>query len=136
MTYISRFIHESALRVYSHVVAAIRAVENGVTFLKEKILFGSNPMHMVVMHDKDLDFNLFVHSSANPAIIQNLSDRITLRSEILAVGSEIVSSVMSFFLSTILRGITTGWFAVILALVRLYKTVKDLREFSNVHSHS
>lgn len=129
-TNISRFVHESALRIYSHVVAAVRAVTDGIDFLKERILLGSDPRHMVVMHDGDLDFDVFVNMAADPATVVNLSERIVLRSEILSVGSKIVSSLTSFFLGIVRAGITTGWFALMLALVRLYKTVKQLREFS------
>ncbi|WP_282608730.1 peptidoglycan-binding protein [Pelagibius sp. Alg239-R121] len=130
ITNISRFVHGAALKVFSHVVAAIKAVVDGVDFLKEKIVRGSDPEHMVVFHDKDWDFEVFVNASADPAVVDNLTERIALRCEVFAVGGKIVGNLLSIFLSTLRNGVTTGWFALMLAFVRIFKSVKQLRAFS------
>ena len=130
LTNLSRFVKAAALRVFSHVVAAVRAVADGINFLKEKLLRGSDPRHMMVFHGKDWDFEVFVNEAADQAVVENLMARMSLRADVFTLGSSIVSSLLSLFLSTLRAGIATGWFAVMLALVRVYKSFDQLKDFS------
>ena len=127
---LSRFLYDAASSVYRHIVTAIRAVVEGIEFLNEKVVRGSDPAHMMVFHDKDMDFDVFINTTGAPERIENLSKRIALRSEILGTGTSIISTLGSFLVTILRRGIVTGWFAIVLALVRLYRTVKALKEFS------
>lgn len=130
VTNLTRFVKGAALKAFSYVKAAIRAVIDGFRFMKEKLLRGSDPQHMMVFHDGDWDFEVFVNARADDAVIENLTARLNLRAEVFALGSRILGRLISLFLSMLRAGIATGWFAIMLALVRVYKSLEQLKEFA------
>lgn len=130
VTNLSRFVKSAALKVFSYVKAAVRTVIDGINFLKEKLLRGSDPEHMMVFHDGDWDFEVFVNARADDAVVENLTARLNLRADVFALGAKILGRLISLFLSTLRAGVATGWFAVMLALVRIYKSFAQLKDFS------
>lgn len=127
---IARYIHASARRIFARVVAATRSIGDGLNFLSERVLRGSDPRHLYISHDKDLDFDVFVNSAADPNVVANLSERVSTRAEIFSVASRIVGELVSFFLAIVRGGISTGWFALLLALTRLRGSMANLRRYS------
>lgn len=130
VTNLTRFVKGAALQAFSYVKAAVQAVVDGFQFMKEKLLRGSDPQQMMVFHDGDWDFEVFVNARADTETIENLTARLNLRADVFALGSRIVGRLISLFLSTLRAGIATGWFAIMLALVRVYKSLAQLKDFA------
>lgn len=130
VTNLTRFVKGAALKAFSYVKAAIQAVVDGFRFMKEKLLRGSDPQHMMVFHDGDWDFEVFVNTRADDAVVENLTARLNLRAGVFALGSRILGRLISLFLSMLRAGVAAGWFAIMLALVRVYKSLKQLKDFA------
>ena len=90
----------------------------------------SDPAHLYITHDKDFDFAVFVNAAADPGVVAHLNERVLTRAEIFRIASRIVGELVGFFLAILRRGIVTGWFALLLALTRLRKSLANLRRYS------
>ena len=120
---IARYVHSAAVGVFEHVRAAVRGVRDGFNFLREKVVRGSDPAQIVVQHTLDFDIEVFVNQAADQSRVRNFSDIMLLRSRIFEVATKIVGELFSLFLKVVRKGITTGWFGILLALTRLGKSV-------------
>ncbi|MDJ0837284.1 MAG: hypothetical protein QNK37_12260 [Acidobacteriota bacterium] len=118
----ARFLKERARQTAEQVRNAFRAIGSGVRFIVRRVFAGSDPGHIMFVHDRDLDFEAFVDHRADWSRVRASSRRLILRARIMTYGLNILSALIGAFFAVIKRALT-GWFGILLALVRIGRSV-------------
>jgi len=116
---------------------AVRAVVSGVVgslsfFAKKELVFPwrglkLNPDHPVLRmhHDKDFDFTTVVHDFGNPEDVNRVAEYLANKSSMFALSCKFMASLLDMVIDLIRRSVFTGWAALLMALLRLYKSIKQ-----------
>jgi len=116
---------------------AVRAVVSGVVgslsfFAKKELVFPwrglkVNPDHPVLRmhHDKDFDFTTVVHDFGKPEDVNRVAEYLANKSSMFALSCKFMASLLDMVIDLIRRSVFTGWAALLMALLRLYKSIKQ-----------
>ena len=111
------------LKSFKILKAAGGAVATGIQFLFNKVVAGSSPGTVQIIHDGDFDFTAFINPSADSQALQKMSSKLSHQANMFALGTKILGLVLR-----LLRGAITmvGWPGIFYVLVKSYSSIKTV----------
>ncbi|MBU0968899.1 MAG: peptidoglycan-binding protein [Proteobacteria bacterium] len=122
---ISRLVYHQAMTGYDIARQALQAFPAQLDNIFQRELQGSDPHHIMMCHDRDLDFKVFINGRGDQEKINQFIDQVTLTSRSFAATCRIIGvfvSTLSLFIS---QG-RTGWAGLILTLLQLSDRISSL----------
>jgi len=129
----TRLAYHFILKSFEAVQAAVSGVVSSLSFFAKKELIFPwrglklNPDHPVLRmhHDKYFDFTIVVRDSGNPEDANRVAEYLTNKSSMFALSCKFMVSLLDMIIDLVRRSVFTGWAALLMALLRLYKSIKQ-----------
>ncbi len=122
---VSRVVYHYVLKSYDAMKAVLKGMVNSISFFTKKRLNISGRNQTMIFHDLDFDFISIVHPSDRPEDVRAIAAALKRKSTIFNISCQIFSALLDV-LKGILKGALTGWAALLLSLLKLYKRVSHL----------
>lgn len=119
---VSRIAYHYILKSYEAVQAVVKAVVHSIRFFTQQRLDISGLNRTVIFHDLDFDFKAVVHSGDAPEDVRTIVDSLNRKSRIFKISCKIFSALLNV-LKGVVKGAFTGWAALLMSLLKLYKRV-------------
>ena len=116
---ISRLVYHQAMTAYDIARQALQAFPGQLDRLCQRELPGSDPRHIMMQHDRDLDFKVFINTCGDQEKINQFIATVTRTSRSFTATCRIIAVCMATLSSLIRQGRTTGWAGLILALLQV-----------------
>ncbi len=131
-TNLARLAYRYALTAFASVRRAVARTVSAVGFVLHRTLPGSNPDHLVIVRDRDLDLTLAVHPGRDPATVRAAAADVARHGRDFHAGVHVLARLVQWVIHTVatIAG-TGGWFGLVLALVRVFR---DLRRLAAVET--
>jgi len=117
---VSRIAYHYILKSYEAVQTVIKAVVHSIRFFTQPRLDISDRNRTVIFHDRDFDFKAAVHNDDTPEDIHAMAESLKLKSSIFKISCKIFSALLNV-LKGVVQGVFTGWAALLMSLLKLYK---------------
>jgi hypothetical protein len=114
--------------VFTAVRDVIFSIGNSWKFLTSKPLPGSDPHHLIMIHDRDFDFQLVFNPQAMPAKVLRISNTIAAMAGLFLQTTRLVDQLITAFVGIAKRAAIGGWFGALLALLSLRAFVGEMKE--------
>jgi len=122
---ISRLVYHQAMTAYEMARQALQAFPAQLDTLFRREMAGSDPHHIIICHDRDLDFKVYINSRGNQEKICQFIDQLAQTSASFAATCRIIAVVISS-LSSLIRQGGTGWAGLILTLLQASDRITSL----------
>jgi len=119
---VSRVVYHYVLKSYEAMKAVVKGMVNSISFFTKKRLNIPGRNQTMVFHDLDFDFISIVHQSDAPEDVRAIANALKRKSTIFNISCQIFAALLDV-LKGILKGALTGWAALLLSLLKLYKRV-------------
>ncbi len=119
---VSRIAYHYILKSYEAVQAVVKAVVHSIRFFTQKRLDISGLNRTVVFHDLDFDFKAVIHNGDAPEDVRAIVDSLNRKSRVFKIACKIFSALLDV-LKGIVKGAFTGWAALLMSLLKLYKCI-------------
>jgi len=117
---ISRIAYHYILKSYEAVQAVVKAVVHSIRFFTQQRLDISGRNRTVIFHDRDFDFNAVVHNGDSPENVRAMAESLKRKSGIFNIACQLFSALLNV-LKGVVQGAFTGWAALLMSLLKLYK---------------
>lgn len=114
--------------VFSAARDVIFSIGESWKFLTRKPLPGSDPRHLIMIHDRDFDFQLVLNPMAMPAKVLRISQAVTAMAGLFSQTARLVDQLVTTFIGIAKRAGLGGWFGALLALLSLRARVGEMKE--------
>ena len=126
---LARLAFRFAQRTFTTVHTITRAVIESFKFITPRRFPGSDPMQLIIERDGDFDYRVFVNQNADASKVRGLIETLVKQARIFGFGVRLLGLLIRAVIDTVKNTATwlTGWFGFIVALVKLFKQLKDLK---------
>ena len=125
---IASVLANKARNVFAAVRDVILSIGDSWRFLTSKPVPGSDPDHLVMIHDKDFDFLLIANPRAAPDKVVDISNGVAAMARLFSFTSKLLNQLVSAFVSVAKRAGIGGWFGAILAMLSFRQRLTEIRE--------
>ncbi|MBU4262947.1 MAG: peptidoglycan-binding protein [Proteobacteria bacterium] len=122
---ISRLVYHQAMTAYDIARQALQAFPTQIDNIFQRELQGSDPRHIMMRHDRDLDFQVFINTDGDQEKITQFIDTVAQTSRSFNATCRIIGTFMSTLSLFISQG-RTGWAGLILTLLQLADRISSL----------
>ena len=122
---IARLVYHQAMTAYDAVRRALRDFPGQLDGIFQRQWPGSDPGHIVMRHDRDLDFQVYINPRADREKISRFIGAVRQTSASFVITCRIIAVFLSTLRSGISQG-TAGWAGLILTLLQLSHRVNQL----------
>ena len=112
--------------VFGAVRGVVLSIGDSWRYLTRKPLPGSDPEHLVMLHDRDFDFQLVVNPRAAPDRVLDISTSIAATARLFSFTARFVGQLVSAFVSIARRAGIGGWFGAVLAILSFRKRLTEI----------
>jgi hypothetical protein len=122
---ISRLVYHQAMTAYDIARQALQAFPALLDRIFQRQWQGSDPRHIMMGHDMDLDFKVYINTQGDQEKITQFIDGVEQTSASFATACRIIAAYLSTLSSFIRQG-RTGWAGLILTLLQVSQSVNLL----------
>jgi len=124
---LARLAYRYALASFSAVRRATLSCASAVRFILSSPLPGSDPAHLVIQRDRDLDLTLVLATTHDPAVAGALAATLRRHGQAFHASVHVLSRLIALLMKVITTlTMASGWFGLILALARLFRELRRL----------
>jgi hypothetical protein len=114
--------------VFSAVRDVIFSIGDSWRYLTSKPVPGSDPRHLVMVHDKDFDFLVFANARADPERVQEISRSVAAIARLFSFSCRLVDQLIGAVISIAKKAGMGGWFGVALALLSFRERLGEIKQ--------
>jgi hypothetical protein len=114
--------------VFDSVREVVLSIGDSWRYLVRKPSPGSDPRHLIMLHDGDFDFSLLVNARADPGRVRSISAGVASMARVFAATTRLIDLLVSAFLDVIRKAGIGGWFGVLLALLSIRQRLGEIVE--------
>jgi len=115
---LSRLIYGYALGAYSVVANIFKSLAGMVAMITQPVMQGSDPRHVLMVHDRDFDYRTVIHGSADIQVVQAFCSGVRRQTRIFAFACRVLGLFLSILMTVVQSGLT-GYTALIFSLVKI-----------------
>jgi len=133
LTNITRLAYHFILKSFEAVRAVVAGVVGALTFFGKKELrfpirgldIRPNVPVLRMRRDHDFDFTTMVNNEGNPGDVEKIAAYLENKSSMFVVSCKFLASLLNLVIDVIKHSLFTGWAALLMALLKLYKSIKQ-----------
>lgn len=132
---IARLVYHQAMTAYDIARQALRDFPRQLNGVYQRQWQGSDPGHIMMQQDRDLDFKVYINSQGDLEKIAQFIDGVEQTSASFITTCRIIAAFLSTLRSVIRQG-RTGWAGLILTLLQVSSRINALESHLTVPSDS
>jgi hypothetical protein len=125
---IASVLASRARNVFAAVRDVVFSIGDSWKFLTSKPLPGSDPQHLVMIHDRDFDFMLLVNPQAKPDRVLSISSTVAAMARLFSYTSRLVDQLVSAFINIAKKAGIGGWFGAVLAMLSFRSRLREIKD--------
>jgi hypothetical protein len=125
---IASVLANKARNVFTAVRDVVFSIGDSWKFLTSKPLPGSDPQHLVMIHDRDFDFLLLVNPQAKPDKVLSISNTVAAMARLFSYTARLVDQLVSAFINIAKKAGIGGWFGAVLAMLSFRSRLVEIKD--------
>ena len=125
---IASVLANKARNVFAAVRDVVFSIGDSWKFLTSKPLPGSDPQHLVMIHDRDFDFLLLVNPQAKPDKVLGISNAVAAMARLFSYTARLVDQLVSAFINIAKKAGIGGWFGAVLAMLSFRSRLREIKD--------